>query len=230
MTKISAVIAPVALIVLIGVLIYIFSSRPPTSRPASIPITVPATTAPVIAPSSPPPAAAPPSSAPLRLANPLSNARVRVTKKPFGLKVSPGHSPVTPERFSGYHTGADFETTPAEQAVDVPVFAVCDGSLALKEYASGYGGVAVERCIINGNPVTIIYGHLRLASIAAKTGATLQAGEQLAVLGTGYSQETDGERKHLHLGLHRGSSINIKGYVATAAELSAWIDPLTLLP
>src|SRR5438105_13240780 len=39
---------------------------------------------------------------------PLENAQTRVTKKFFGTKVSPGNSPVTPERFSGYHTGVDF--------------------------------------------------------------------------------------------------------------------------
>ncbi|NTU99252.1 hypothetical protein HGA64_04600 [Candidatus Falkowbacteria bacterium] len=42
---------------------------------------------------------------------PISDALSRVTKKPFGIKVSPKNSSVSPERFTGYHTGVDFETT-----------------------------------------------------------------------------------------------------------------------
>ena len=66
------------------------------------------------------------------LALPLNNALARVTKKPFGLKVSPGHSPVTPERFSGYHAGVDFETLSSEQKQPVGVMAICTGNLIFK--------------------------------------------------------------------------------------------------
>lgn len=163
------------------------------------------------------------------IAMPITNALPRVTKKPFGIYVTPQNSPVSPERFTGFHTGADFETTPAEQNLDVPIFAICDGKLLLKKWASGYGGVAVESCAIDNNPMTIIYGHLRLSSIKPDQNQTIAAGQQIAVLGTGYSQETDGERKHLHLGLHKGASINILGYVPKQSELDAWIDPLLVL-
>ncbi len=163
------------------------------------------------------------------LAEPIAGAVARVTKKPFGLKVSPGHSPVTPERFSGYHTGVDLETSPGEQAADLPVRALCGGVLALKEYASGYGGVAVQKCRLEGNDVTVVYGHLRLSSVTAAVGSDLRPGEQLGVLGAGYTKETDGERKHLHLSIHKGTAINIRGYVQTEAELKDWIDPLPLL-
>ena len=156
---------------------------------------------------------------------PISNALARITKKPFGIYVTPQNSPVQPEKFTGYHTGVDFETTPQEQNIDVPIFAACDGKLLLKEYASGYGGVAVQACVINDNPVTIIYGHLRLSSISPKVGDSLKAGQQIAVLGTGYTSETDGERKNLHFGIHKGSAINILGYVQNKADLSGWLDP-----
>ena len=46
--------------------------------------------------------------------------------------------------------------------------AVCTGPLRLKEWATGYGGVAVEQCQLDKQTVTIIYGHLRLASITPK--------------------------------------------------------------
>jgi murein DD-endopeptidase MepM/ murein hydrolase activator NlpD len=163
------------------------------------------------------------------LSEPLSNALARVTKKPFGLLVSPGHSPVSPERFSGYHTGADFETTPAEQTADVPVFAVCAGPLILKRTVSGYGGVVVQSCQINNSAVTVLYGHLRLSSISANLNQNLSAGQQLGVLGTGYSAETDGERKHLHLSIHKGPNVNLLGYVQKPGDLAGWLDPVPLL-
>ncbi|HUO75338.1 MAG TPA: M23 family metallopeptidase [Candidatus Paceibacterota bacterium] len=156
---------------------------------------------------------------------PLTNAKSRETKKPFGIYVTPSDSPVSPEKFTGYHTGLDFETTPAEADIDVPVRALCDGTLLVKEYATGYGGVAVQSCVLDGQPVTVIYGHLKLASITPAVGSAIARGDALGVLGKGYSTETDGERKHLHLGIHKGTTINILGYVQTKAALNGWLDP-----
>ena len=157
--------------------------------------------------------------------DPLPNALARITKKPFGIYITPKTSPVQPERFQGYHTGVDLETTAAEQNVDVPVVALCNGKLLMAEYASGYGGVAVESCTLDEQAVTVIYGHIRLSSVKPKAGDTLAAGDFLADLGTGYSSETDGERKHLHLGIHIGTGINILGYVQFKGQLSGWLDP-----
>ncbi|HZZ99533.1 MAG TPA: M23 family metallopeptidase, partial [Candidatus Paceibacterota bacterium] len=144
----------------------------------------------------------------------------RITKKPFGIYVSPGHSPVSPERFSGFHTGTDFETTTAEADIDVPVPAFCDGKLLAKEYASGYGGVAVQSCTLDGQEVTIIYGHLNLSSIKVTAGQSIKRGDFIGNLGKGYSSQTDGERKHLHLGIHKGSAVDITGYVSSDDLLS----------
>jgi murein DD-endopeptidase MepM/ murein hydrolase activator NlpD len=165
----------------------------------------------------------------LIIAEPIANALSRVTKKPFGIYVTPYFSPVTPERFTGYHTGVDFETTPAEQNVDVPIYAICPGKILIKEWASGYGGVVNQSCTIAGQAVTVTYGHLRLASIVKRVGQTLEQGEQIGVLGKGYSTETDGERKHLHLGIHKGTVAVITGYVATAAQLKQWINVIDYL-
>jgi murein DD-endopeptidase MepM/ murein hydrolase activator NlpD len=155
---------------------------------------------------------------------PISDALSRVTKKPFGIYVRPGASPVSPERFQGYHTGVDFETTTAEQASDVTISAICAGPLALKKWATGYGGVAVQSCRLGAQEVTVIYGHLRLASIGVAVGQELKPGQALGVLGQGYSTETDEERKHLHLGIHKGTAINILGYVQKQSDLGAWLD------
>ena len=158
---------------------------------------------------------------------PLTRAAERVTKKPFGIYITPKTSPVQPEKFQGYHTGTDFEIFPEELNVDVPVQTVCNGKLVLKKYASGYGGVAVESCELNNQPITVIYGHLNLASINARAGDNLNAEDFLGNLGKAYSTQTNGERKHLHLGFHKGSTINILGYVGSESQLSDWLDPCT---
>lgn len=163
--------------------------------------------------------------APSGLQPPVSRARERVTKKPFGIYVTPQNSPVSPERFRGYHTGTDFEALPEEADAEVAVKAACSGELKMKTIASGYGGVAVQSCNLEEGPVTVIYGHLNLFSVAKNIGENIKAGEELGFLGKGFSLETGGERKHLHFGIHGGAEINILGYVQQGAELSAWLDP-----
>lgn len=106
---------------------------------------------------------------------------------------------------------------------------MCAGALIRKEYGRGYGGYAIQRCKINNEDVTVVYGHLRLDSITPALNDVLKLGQQIAVLGKGYSVETDGERKHLHLGIHKGQGIDSRGYVQSAQELSQWIDAMTLL-
>jgi len=159
---------------------------------------------------------------------PFKRVEERVTKKPFGIFIDPKTSPIQPEKFRGYHTGTDFETFPEEATSDVPVRAICSGSLEVKRSTSGYGGVVVQKCTFENQPVTVIYGHLRLASVQAAVGEDMAAGDIIGVLGTGQSQETDGERKHLHLGIHLGTAINILGYVAEKQTLKNWLDPCQL--
>lgn len=160
---------------------------------------------------------------------PLDRAAERVTKKPFGIYITPKTSPVQPERFQGFHTGTDFETFPEELNADVPIHAICTGKIAAKRTASGYGGILVQSCDLDNQLITVIYGHLKLTSIAKNTSDTLSAGDRIGILGKAYSTETDGERKHLHLGIHKGSAVNILGYVQTKMELSGWIDACTLV-
>jgi murein DD-endopeptidase MepM/ murein hydrolase activator NlpD len=160
---------------------------------------------------------------------PIKDALKRATKKPFGLKVSPGHSPVSPERFSGYHTGVDFETFASEKNIDVTIYAICDGKAIYRKYVNGYGGVFIQNCRINNADVTVLYGHLRLSSIVSGVGKNVKSGQKIGVLGKGYSAETSGERKHLHLGIHKGRNIVLLGYAKTKADLKNWIDARSLL-
>ena len=159
-------------------------------------------------------------------ASPIDKPYDRATKKIIGTYVSPKNSPINPEKFTGYHTGVDFETFTSEKDSDVPIFAICTGKLIRNQFGRGYGGMTVQACEFNGTPVTVVYGHIRLSSITAKIGDALTKGEQFAVLGTGYSPETDGERKHLHLGIHKGSNVNTSGYIADKSLLSNWISIL----
>ena len=156
---------------------------------------------------------------------PLDRANERVTKKPFGIFIDKATSPVQPERFKGYHTGTDFETFADEASADVAVKAICDGRVLQKRQAPGYGGILISNCTLGGQLVTVIYGHLRLSSIKVLPGTELKKGDEIGLLGTGFSFETDRERKHLHLGIHKGFAINILGYVQKKEELSQWIDP-----
>lgn len=156
---------------------------------------------------------------------PLDRTSERVTKKPFGIYITSDTSPVQPERFRGYHTGTDFEIFSEELNSDISVKAVCSGKILLKKYVSGYGGVVVEMCELENNPIAIIYGHLKLSSISLEEGNLINAGDILGILGKGDSAETDGERKHLHLGFHKGMGVNVQGYVSSESDLSKWLDP-----
>jgi hypothetical protein len=70
----------------------------------------------------------------------------------------------------------------------------------------------------------VLYGHLSLAKSLAVINQTYDGGDNIAVLGQGFSAETDGERKHLHLGIHKGSAIDYRGYVSSSSMLDGWIS------
>lgn len=154
---------------------------------------------------------------------PIDDFVARITKKPFGLFVTPANSPVSPERFLGYHTGVDIEY--ADVSHEVPVQAMAAGEIVLARRADGYGGVVAIRHELKEGSVVAIYGHLD-PGVLPLVGGRVEAGEVIGTLGDGGTDETDGERKHLHFSVFRGNEINLRGYVATEAELSDWIDPV----
>ena len=161
---------------------------------------------------------------PKEVVMPLENSLERITKKPFGIHVTPTSSPVSPERFTGYHTGTDFEILPGEENADVTVSAICTGKILNKQTAQGYGGLLSQACVLGGQPVTVYYGHIKIAGVADKIGDTLSQGQAFAILGKAYSAETGGERKHLHLGIHKGEKIDNRGYVSKSSDLDNWLD------
>ena len=159
---------------------------------------------------------------------PLRDTLKRKIIKPFGIWITPDSSPVQPEKFKGYHTGLDLEIFQEEISAEVFVRAICDGDIVRKGFVAGYGGVVVQECLINKKPATVLYGHLDMNTIK-KEDNVLVKNEIIGQLGKGNSNETDYERKHLHMGIHRGTIVDLRGYVSSEKELVNWIDPCEII-
>ncbi len=149
---------------------------------------------------------------------------IDVSKKPFGILVSPENSPISPERFSGYHAGTDFEIAPDDLGKDIAVFAVCSGEVESVEKINGYGGVMVQKCTLEEEEIWVLYGHINVDKISVKEGDYLPSGKEFAILADNASELSDGERKHLHLGIYNGTKIDVRGYVQNEKDLEDWID------
>jgi len=177
---------------------------------------------------------------------PISEFNSRITKKPFGIYITPETSPVHPDRWTGYHTGVDIEYE--DVLYDVPVRAIADGEILLNKFATGYGGVVVIRHNIYGQDILALYGHLDPESLPLKNIKEVKQGQIIGILGEGGTYETDGARKHLHFALikkdmgsthsipsgsprgTRGATgspqaLDIRGYVKSQEELAGWYDP-----
>lgn len=166
-----------------------------------------------------------------QLSWPLERAAYRNTPLHFGLYVTPDPemNPISPpERFTGFHAGTDFEITPDETDGDVEVFAICSGNVVHSGFVEGYGGLIAEACIIDNKPVVVLYGHLQIDSLPANQ-SHLVAGTKIGLLGAQKSHDTDDNRKHLHLGIHRGTDVVYLGYVQKESDLKDFIDPQTIL-
>lgn len=151
---------------------------------------------------------------------PITQFNERITKKPFGIYITPQSSPIQPERFRGFHTGVDVEYEDVD--TQIPVFSVCDGEIVLSEWVTGYGGTTVLKCQISSVDYYLIYGHLKESSITKNKNVL--KGDQIAVLGKGKTQETDFERQHLHFSIHK-NSIDLRGYAQNQEELKEWVNP-----
>jgi murein DD-endopeptidase MepM/ murein hydrolase activator NlpD len=162
----------------------------------------------------------------LGLAEPVAGFLDRITKKNFGIYITPDTSPVENDKFTGYHTGVDAEFT--DTVIDIPVYAIADGTIVLAKWVNGYGGLIVIRHTINGAPIYALYGHLDEASFPAAGTTLVTRGDQIAVLGDDHSQETDGVRKHIHFAIYTGEKVDYRGYVPNQEDLANWMDPLDL--
>jgi murein DD-endopeptidase MepM/ murein hydrolase activator NlpD len=93
----------------------------------------------------------------------------------------------------------------------------------------GYGGLIVLETSVNGEKYTLYYGHIDITNSTLKKDDTIKAGEKLANLSPACSTASGGERKHLHFGIRKGTTIDIRGYVPNKIELSNWINPKVFL-
>lgn len=166
------------------------------------------------------------------IVEPIRDAALRATPLHFGLRVTPKpeDNPIDPpERFTGYHVGQDFEVGKEELNVDVPIFALCYGKVLFSGFAEGYGGLVVQQCTLQGKAMTVMYGHLTLEGLP-KVKTTLRPGDKISVLAPANSHDSDGNRKHLHLGISNGKAIDMRGYVQTEAEMAEFLDPAKVVP
>lgn len=151
---------------------------------------------------------------------PIADYTTARTKKVFGQYIAPDSG----DRFSGYHTGDDIEV--ADLAATVPVYALTTATVVQKQTVSGYGGVVILEFIDQGITYHALYGHLNLSSVSIIVGDTVNGGTQLGVLGDDQSEQTDGERKHLHFGIYSYTGIELyAGYVADDTDLMNWLNP-----
>ncbi len=154
---------------------------------------------------------------------PIGGFPERITKKPFGIYITPKTSPVQPDRFRGYHTGVDIEYEGV--AEEIPVKSIAKGIVVFSQTAGGYGGVMVIRHNIKGASLFALYGHLDPKSMLP-TRTEVDKGQIIGILGEGKTEETDGARKHLHFAIIKKNSLDIRGYVQIKEELSGWYDPV----
>lgn len=166
------------------------------------------------------------------IADPISRASWRDTPLYFGLYVTPDPetNPIDPpERFTGYHAGLDFEVSSDELDEEVLIYAACEGEVVYSGFAEGYGGLLVHRCVLDGEDVTVLYGHLKIDSLP-EVGTIVNTADQIGVLGEARSHDTDGNRKHLHFAIHKGPDLSYLGYVQEEKDLEEYIDPESVLP
>lgn len=176
----------------------------------------------------PPPAPAP---TPSGYFYPITRYESRITNRDHGKSTTVADSRGFPcgGQFEGIHVGDDLEVSSEEVSQEVPVFAIADGSVVQASVVGGYGGLLVTKHTINDQALTIYYGHIDLGQLKVKKGEAFKAGQLLTYLGDQCSSETSNERKHLHFAIHKGSSVDVRGYVKTQAELANWLDPTEFL-
>lgn len=166
---------------------------------------------------------------------PISGFLERKIVNPFGRYFPPGgkhpDSEICPNsvNYVGYHTALDIETSASEVNANVPVLSIADGIIRQRSNISGYGGLVIIEYVLAGQYYTAYYGHLDLSTVKLVLGDKINAGERIGNLGAACTSDNGVTRKHLHLGLHKGKEIDIRGYVSSRDALSDWVDPINFL-
>lgn len=163
---------------------------------------------------------------------PMEKSLERPKLLTYGMYVTPDpeQNPIDPpERFTGYHTALDFEILKGEEETEVPIKAICSGKVTFVGTAQGYGGVFVHTCSLNDQTVSILYGHMDSKTFKLKAGDQIEKATVIGNLAAAHTEESGDNRKHLHLGIHKGEVGVFNGYVQSESELGEFIDPSSLL-
>jgi murein DD-endopeptidase MepM/ murein hydrolase activator NlpD len=167
---------------------------------------------------------------------PMDDYYKRQTVKGFGENIDEnfykGKESLFPyNRFYGFHTAIDLEVFPDEIEKKVPVYAVSSGMITYIGTLSGYGGVILEK--LDDESTTVLYGHVKIKDVPFQTGDRVGVYQDpviLTYLGDQFSPETSKERKHLHIGIYRGTDLYFTGHERTRAQLDKkWYDPNVFL-
>ena len=127
------------------------------------------------------------------LAHVIDQAQERIKENSFG----------SFRQNKGYYTGIAFESFAEErEGKEVPIYVFCEGTLGEKRFAIGYGGIAIQECVLEGQTVHVLYGHVDLESIEFNIGDELTPGTRLGNLGYHESAETDGAATQLPVDIH----------------------------
>lgn len=161
---------------------------------------------------------------------PMNNYTQRLNYREFGRNLSGSEKPnPCGNSFIGFHTGDDLETLSGEDSKEVPVFAIADGIIKQKTVVSGYGGLIVIEHNLDDQIYTSYYGHVDINKSIVNQDTAVRAGQNIAVLAFACSNESGGERKHLHFAIHKGDMIDVRGYVPVKGNLEEWINPIEFL-
>lgn len=163
---------------------------------------------------------------------PLYNTLQRENYKTFGQYINSefykNKDNLFPAKYYGYHAGTDFEISPQELDKKIPVFAIYSGTITFIGNVQGYGGLILEE--LDNKNLTALYGHLNIKNTELKVGDKVKTGKQISYLGKAFSDETGGERKHLHFAIYKGDGQYFKGYEENKNDLNQkWIDPVEFL-
>ncbi|MEU6562555.1 peptidoglycan DD-metalloendopeptidase family protein [Nocardia nova] len=127
---------------------------------------------------------------------------------------APGTTQVTSPfgvRDGTMHKGVDFAGP-----LGTPIYAALDGVVVKAGLASGFGNWIVIDSVVDGSPVSTVYGHMQTSGIKVREGQQVRAGDQIAEIGNA-GQSTGA---HLHFEYWLGGRLQDGGQA---------IDPMTKL-
>lgn len=163
---------------------------------------------------------------------PMDKYSERQTVKGFGKFIDnnfyKGKEALFPyNRFYGYHAAVELEVFPNEIDKKVPVYITSSGIITYIGTLSGYGGVILEKLDNENN--TVLYGHVKTENLSFKVSDHINTENNpviLTYLGDQFSAETSKERKHLHLGIYKGTDLYFAGHESSLDQLEKrWFNP-----